>query len=74
MHETYELEKVRCGKPACKSCPHGPYWYAYHTTRKGKVVKRYVGKKLKPEDKAVIRRTSVYGENMVAFRLILDDE
>jgi len=27
---TYRLEKVRCGKPGCKSCPHGPYWYAYY--------------------------------------------
>ena len=42
----YQLEKVRCGKGRCRSCPHGPYWYAY--SRKGgqggKVVSKYIGK------------------------------
>jgi hypothetical protein len=39
---TYRLEKVRCGKPGCKSCPHGPYWYAYY--REGdKLRSRYIG-------------------------------
>lgn len=36
---------VRCGKPACTSCPHGPYWYAYWT-EKGKRRTRYVGRLL----------------------------
>lgn len=45
---TYRLETVRCGKPACKSCPHGPYWYAYY--REGaKLKSRYIGRDL-PED------------------------
>lgn len=45
---TYRNEYVRCGKPACRSCPHGPYWYRYQ--RRGeKVKKEYVGK-IKPED------------------------
>ncbi|MDQ4125013.1 MAG: hypothetical protein M3134_05370, partial [Actinomycetota bacterium] len=26
---TYRLESVKCGKPGCTKCPHGPYWYAY---------------------------------------------
>jgi hypothetical protein len=46
MHKdgwTYEQEYVRCGKAACKSCPHGPYWYRYR--REGpKVKKEYVGR------------------------------
>ena len=45
---TYRLETVRCGKPNCRSCPHGPYWYAYY--REGKKLRsRYIGREL-PED------------------------
>jgi hypothetical protein len=45
---TYRLEAVRCGKPNCKSCPHGPYWYAYY--REGaKLRSRYIGREL-PDD------------------------
>lgn len=40
---SYRLETVRCGKPGCKTCPHGPYWYAYY--RDGdKLKSRYIGK------------------------------
>lgn len=39
---TYRLEKVRCGKPGCRSCPHGPYWYAYYRER-GRLRSRYIG-------------------------------
>ena len=42
---TYRLEHVRCGKPNCGSCPHGPYWYAYY--REGNRLKsRYIGREL----------------------------
>ena len=42
---TYRLESVRCGKPNCGSCPHGPYWYAYF--REGNKLKsRYIGREL----------------------------
>lgn len=34
---------VRCGKPSCTRCPHGPYWYAYWT-EDGRRHTRYVGK------------------------------
>lgn len=45
---SYRLETVRCGKVNCKSCPHGPYWYAYY--REGDRLKsRYIGREL-PED------------------------
>jgi hypothetical protein len=36
---------VRCGKPSCKSCPHGPYWYAYWWEN-GRRRSRYVGRLL----------------------------
>lgn len=41
----YQLEKVRCGKGACKSCPHGPYWYSYQRDG-GRLKSKYVGKQL----------------------------
>lgn len=43
MHYTYRCEYVRCGKAACRSCPHGPYWYSYWR-EEGRVRKRYHGK------------------------------
>jgi hypothetical protein len=59
-HVTYRLETVRCGKAACQSCPHGPYWYAYWR-EDGKLRSRYVGKE-RPEgatdpDAATLRAT-----------------
>ena len=40
---TYRLEAVRCGKPGCSRCPHGPYWYAYYREG-GKLRSRYIGR------------------------------
>ncbi len=42
---TYRLEEVRCGKPNCSSCPHGPYWYAYFREG-GRLRSRYIGRSL----------------------------
>jgi hypothetical protein len=42
---TYRRESVRCGKRGCKTCPHGPYWYAYYR-EDGKLRSRYIGKEL----------------------------
>ena len=42
---TYRLEPVKCGKEGCKSCPHGPYWYAYYR-EDGKLRSRYIGREL----------------------------
>ena len=40
---SFRQQHVRCGKPNCGRCPHGPYWYAYW--REGeKVRSRYIGK------------------------------
>jgi hypothetical protein len=45
--ETFRQQLVRCGKKGCRSCPHGPYWYAYR--REGRRLRsRYVGKELPP--------------------------
>lgn len=42
---TYRLESVKCGKQGCRTCPHGPYWYAYF--REGdKLRSRYIGREL----------------------------
>ncbi|HEY7705514.1 MAG TPA: hypothetical protein VID03_11895 [Acidimicrobiia bacterium] len=41
-------QMVKCGKPGCRSCPHGPYWYAYWTDQ-GKRRSRYVGRLLDPD-------------------------
>mgnify|MGYP006174616223 CR=1 FL=1 len=50
---TYRLESVRCGKAGCKSCPHGPYWYAYF--REGKRLRsRYIGRDLPADVKAIV--------------------
>lgn len=51
---TYRCEYVKCGKPTCKSCPHGPYWYRY-IHEKGSMRKKYFGKsdpRKKSESKA----------------------
>ena len=36
---------VRCGKRECRSCPHGPYWYAFWT-EDGRRRSKYVGRLL----------------------------
>lgn len=45
MKWTYRSEYVKCGKAACNSCPHGPYWYRYRKVA-GKTQKEYVGKEI----------------------------
>lgn len=38
-------EMVRCNKPGCHSCPHGPYNYLhYYDAASGKVKRKYLGK------------------------------
>lgn len=41
-------QMVRCGKPGCTKCPHGPYWYAYWSEG-GQRKSRYVGRLLDDE-------------------------
>jgi hypothetical protein len=40
---SYRQQWVRCGKKACTTCPHGPYWYGYRREG-GRLRSRYVGK------------------------------
>lgn len=47
---TFRYETVRCGKPNCTRCPHGPYWYAYWKEN-GRTRSRYVGRALPPRAK-----------------------
>lgn len=43
---TYQLERVKCGKPRCNKW-HGPYWYAYYwSAARARTVSKYIGKKL----------------------------
>ncbi|MBW3577519.1 MAG: hypothetical protein KY462_07230 [Actinobacteria bacterium] len=42
---TYRQEHVRCGKDRCRSCPHGPYWYAYWR-EDGRTRSQYIGRHL----------------------------
>jgi hypothetical protein len=42
---TFRQERVKCGKPGCRTCPHGPYWYAYWREQ-GRVRSRYIGRHL----------------------------
>ena len=51
---TYRLEAVRCGKQGCRSCPHGPYWYAYFREG-GRLRSRYIGRKLPEEATDTLR-------------------
>jgi hypothetical protein len=45
---SYQCKWIRCGKAACKSCPHGPYWYRFW--RDGSSTRcEYIGKEL-PRD------------------------
>lgn len=41
----YRQQSVNCGKRGCKTCPHGPYWYAYWREG-GRLRSRYIGKSL----------------------------
>ena len=41
---SFRLESVKCGKPGCTRCPHGPYWYAYWREG-GRVRSRYIGRR-----------------------------
>lgn len=34
---------VKCGKPNCSKCPHGPYYYSAQRTDRGKVKWKYLG-------------------------------
>lgn len=45
---TYRQEQVSCGKTSCRSCPHGPYWYAYWKEG-GRTRSCYVGRHLPGE-------------------------
>ena len=49
---TYRLESVKCGKPGCTKCPHGPYWYAYWR-EDGKVRSRYIGPEIPQGESSV---------------------
>jgi hypothetical protein len=42
-HANIREESVKCGKPDCNRCKHGPYYYAYWKEN-GKLKKKYIGR------------------------------
>lgn len=40
----FRTKKVRCNKPGCKKCPHGPYLYMVYRDANGRVKEKYMGK------------------------------
>jgi hypothetical protein len=64
---TYRNEYVRCGKPACRSCPHGPYWYEYFHERtapcKWHLRKQYHGRKDPRENVPVDPEEAIWQES-----------
>ena len=56
----FRPQSVKCGKPDCRSCPHGPYWYAYWR-EDGKARSLYLGKLDEDEIEAVARQKGVPG-------------
>lgn len=40
-------EYIRCGKPNCRTCPHGPYYYQYWRDGK-RIQKKYLGRVIPP--------------------------
>lgn len=61
--------KLPCGKPKCKSCPHGPYFYLV-VWHKGKSRQTYLGKKIfsdrtrKRQDLEVLLMNVIIGSGM----------
>ena len=57
---TYRLETVKCGKEGCRTCPHGPYWYAYF--REGdKLKSRYIGRELPADVRTAVSERGMSG-------------
>jgi hypothetical protein len=52
---TFRYETVRCGKPNCTRCPHGPYWYVYWKDG-GRTRSRYVGRTLPQKARDVVEQ------------------
>jgi hypothetical protein len=56
----FRSQSVKCGKLDCRSCPHGPYWYAYWR-EDGKARSLYLGKLDERELATVARQKGVPG-------------
>ena len=42
---SYRKKDIKCGKESCRSCPHGPYWYA-EWSENGVRKSKYLGKNI----------------------------
>lgn len=63
----YRCEYVKCGKPRCGTCPHGPYWY-YYWREDGRTRKRYHGKADPRADVPPVASEGPYWEAMFSRR------
>mgnify|MGYP000326440282 FL=1 len=45
---SFRKKSIKCGKEACQTCPHGPYWYE-EWTENGSRKTKYLGKQLDEE-------------------------
>jgi hypothetical protein len=50
---TYRQRWIRCGKPSCQRCPHGPYWYATWQ-EDGRARTAYIGRHLPGQEPEIV--------------------
>jgi hypothetical protein len=62
---TYQLERVKCGKPKCRKW-HGPYWYAYWSAG-GRTRSLYIGKLLRPAAEVATERSERRRANVISL-------
>lgn len=56
-----QVKSIRCGKPNCQKCPHGPYVYRAWRGGDGKVRSEYIGRLVPPAGES--KRWTVGGPN-----------
>ncbi len=73
---SYQLQRRRCGKTACRVCQqgpgHGPYWYAYARGKDGKLHASSIGKTL-PLGVILTPRQQHRWANLLALRAAASD-
>jgi len=70
-HGSLMLRAVRCRKPGCLSCPHGPYWVRMIRTQDGRWRSQHIGLVVTQEDieRARLKLRAVREANRKIVRL-----